>query len=745
MGMTKKCHNPLNYEVPPANQEELMAVIHPFEKPSKTKKGKEGDARAKWAKFKRTNNIYVWTFLALTGFVATIWLVCLDLSLRFGVFRVREMLLNQFEENYPLQYLAFVLWTVVLALLSCIVVKKLCYPYAAGSGVPDLKSMFSGFFKKEPVGFKVLILKSLALVLSYGSGLSIGKEGPYVHLAACVANVLLCFRPFNTEVAGNETKRNMMLAACSALGIAATFGSPIGGVLFSIEVTSTYYLIHNYWRSFFASAVGAVAIKIVLSQQQVHLLESFRTDLKEIKNLASMKLVAFILIGVLTGLLASFFIWLYQQVCLWKKRHAPMLSKLTPYGEVFLVALLTGIVSFPLAFLRLDHASAVHSLFTNTDIEVWYKQMFPDEPDADITTVLNTPHIMGAILLSTLIYTVVKLFLTAISITLPIPYGIYIPLFAIGAAFGRSIGELFALAFPSEDILPRGFAAIGAAALCGGATRTISSAVIILELTNDLNYFIPVLLAVAISCGIGNMLNHSIYDVFLKNKGLPYLPFLRVKGDSTVAHDIMDRRLYYVTQKTTVAKLQDLLDSVKENTIPIVDSPEKLHLVGSISRQTLLRALNYNRKLLDARQHHPGTVDIEMEAIERENSQLLEELERSSEHYVAAPLAPSMLPSVHHHHHLSGGGATSAEGGAPEGDDGAGADAIIDLLEMSLVHPWVVIDHAPFQVVEAMPIRKILFMFTMMGGNVLFVSYRGKLVGSITKQTIVQRLTPKVG
>jgi len=404
-----------------------------------------------------------------------------------------------------------------------------------------------------------------------------------------------------------------------------------------------------------------------------------------------------------------------------------MLSRITPFGEVLLVAMVTGIVNFPLLFLRLDHASAVHSLFTNNDISDWYSQMFPNEGATDSTDATHLPHIRGAIVLSTLIYTVVKLCLTTVSITLPIPYGIYIPLFAIGAAFGRAVGEVFALIFPEQNMFPNGFAAIGAAALCGGATRTISSAVIILELTNDMNYFVPILLSVAISCGIGNMLNHSIYDNFLRIKGLPYLPFLRVKGDSTVAHDIMDRKLYFVTQKITLYGLHQLLERCREHIIPVVDSHEKLHLIGSISRPTLQRVLKFHKKLADARSHNPLNVDIEMADIEKENLQLLEEMEKSSEMYVAQPLSSSMLPSA------------SIEMKSSQEDD---EDEYIDIIEMSLRHPWVIIDPAPFQVVESTPIRKVLFMFTMMGGNVLFVTYRGKLVGTVTKQSLVQRLSP---
>ena len=41
-----------------------------------------------------------------------------------------------------------------------------------------------------------------------------------------------------------------ILAASVAVGVSATFGSPIGGVLFSIEVTSTYYNVPTYWKRY---------------------------------------------------------------------------------------------------------------------------------------------------------------------------------------------------------------------------------------------------------------------------------------------------------------------------------------------------------------------------------------------------------------------------------------------------------------------------------------------------------------
>eukprot|EP01133_Synstelium_polycarpum_P015761 gene15761-18732_t len=228
----------------------------------KSKQGGISKQAIKWSKFTRLNNFYIWLFLAVVGLLASIILVSIDLAFKFGIFKWRDKFINA-TDHYIVQYLSFILWTSVLAVTSSVIIKRVC-PAASGSGVPDLKSIFSGFWNADVVKPMVLVWKVIGLLLSYGSGLSIGKEGPYIHISAILANALLSLKPFKT-IAPNETQRAQMLASCCALGVAATFGSPIGGVLFSIEVTGTYYLISNYWRAFFASTVGAVGIKILLS------------------------------------------------------------------------------------------------------------------------------------------------------------------------------------------------------------------------------------------------------------------------------------------------------------------------------------------------------------------------------------------------------------------------------------------------------------------------------------------------
>jgi chloride channel 3/4/5 len=99
--------------------------------------------------------------------------------------------------------------------------------------------MLSGFVLHGYLGVKTLVVKTLALILSVASGLSLGKEGPYVHIATCVGNVAC--RMFS-KYSHNDGKRREVLSASAASGIAVAFGAPLGGVLFSLE--EVRYVVH---------------------------------------------------------------------------------------------------------------------------------------------------------------------------------------------------------------------------------------------------------------------------------------------------------------------------------------------------------------------------------------------------------------------------------------------------------------------------------------------------------------------
>ena len=59
-------------------------------------------------------------------------------------------------------------------------ITKYFSPYASGSGIPEVKTILSGFIIHGYLGIGTLIGKTLALPLSVAAGLSLGKEGPLV-------------------------------------------------------------------------------------------------------------------------------------------------------------------------------------------------------------------------------------------------------------------------------------------------------------------------------------------------------------------------------------------------------------------------------------------------------------------------------------------------------------------------------------------------------------------------------------
>jgi chloride channel 3/4/5 len=92
------------------------------------------------------------------------------------------------------------------------------------------------------LGGWTLLIKSIALPLAIASGLSVGKEGPSVHFAVCTGNVI---SRFFGKYKQNASKTREILTASAAAGVAVAFGSPIGGVLFSLEVQSKHPIAHR--------------------------------------------------------------------------------------------------------------------------------------------------------------------------------------------------------------------------------------------------------------------------------------------------------------------------------------------------------------------------------------------------------------------------------------------------------------------------------------------------------------------
>lgn len=88
-----------------------------------------------------------------------------------------------------------------------------------GSGIPEMKTILRGVQLKEYLTFKTLVAKIIGLTATLGSGMPLGKEGPFVHIASIVAQLLSKLVTSFQGIFENESRNTEMLAAACAVGV----------------------------------------------------------------------------------------------------------------------------------------------------------------------------------------------------------------------------------------------------------------------------------------------------------------------------------------------------------------------------------------------------------------------------------------------------------------------------------------------------------------------------------------------
>lgn len=242
----------------------------------------------------------------------------------------------------------------VQTVLDAPVAPPMVYYSAAGSGVAEVRVILSGFVLHGFLGFKTLVIKSLGLVLSVASGMSLGKEGPYVHIATCIGNIACrLFEKYDR----NDGKRREVLSAAAAAGVTVAFGAPIGGVLFSLEEVAYFFPAKTLFRTFFCCIIAALSLKF-LNPYGTHKIVMFQIHYAV--DWEYFEIVSFIVVGILGGVLGAMFI---KASRFWAKTFRKIaVVKRYPLVEVMLVALVTGLVSYWNGLVKLPVAKLLYNL-----------------------------------------------------------------------------------------------------------------------------------------------------------------------------------------------------------------------------------------------------------------------------------------------------------------------------------------------------------------------------------------------
>lgn len=147
----------------------------------------------------------------------------------------------------------------------------------------------------------------------------------------------------------------------------------------------------------------------------------------------------------------------------------------------------------------------------------------------------------------------------------------------------------------TAQVVPGGYSTVGAAAFSGAVTHTISTSVIVFELTGQITYVIPILIAVLVSNAVASLLAPSIYDSIILIKKLPYLPDLLPSSSgmyNIYVEDFMVREVKYIYHSMTYEKLKQVLKENRQlRSFPLVDNPDSMILLGSIPRIQLIQLI----------------------------------------------------------------------------------------------------------------------------------------------------------
>ncbi|KAL9091212.1 MAG: hypothetical protein Q9159_001507 [Coniocarpon cinnabarinum] len=374
---------------------------------------------------------------------------------------------------------------------------------ASGSGIPELKTILSGFVIPHFLGLKVLLVKAVGAAFAVSSNMCIGKEGPFVHISACVGNlVAMRFTKFRT----NSRKYREIMAAALAAGISAAFGAPIGGVLFAYEEVATYFPRTTLWRAFLCSAFAAIILKTFNPEGEGKLM-LYETHYG-VKYLAQ-HYAAFILIGVAGGVWGGLFCRLSDVWGKWFRSFSAI--KKYPMFEVLLVVLVSVAVQYPNPLTRVSGERVIKNSLVDCSDPSMAQSWICRNEGAETTQWAYVGWLVHGCLS--------KLVLTIAAHGTKVPSGLIIPALGGGAFFGRLLGQSI------DTISPGIFAMVGAGAFLAGISKmTISLCVIMLELTGELRYILPHMIAIMVAKWTSDLFSaDGIYDLTQATLGHPFL------------------------------------------------------------------------------------------------------------------------------------------------------------------------------------------------------------------------------
>ncbi len=440
--------------------------------------------------YNRQVNLITLSLIALvigvvTGFGAVFlrWLIGLIHNVFFlGQFTAA------YDANIPTPPSPFGAWVILAPVIGGAVVVYLVNrfaPEARGHGVPEV--MDAIYFRNGKIRPAVVVIKSLASALSIGSGASVGREGPIIQIGSGIGSVLgqwLHLRHWQVIT---------LVAAGAGAGIAATFNTPLGAVLFAIELMLPEFSARTFLPVVLATGSATYVGRLVFGNEPAFLVASYTLpDPFVPMSLDALPLYA--ILGIMAGVASWLFVWLLH----WLEDRFDEF----PVNDYVKNAI--GMLGLGVLFYVLMRTTGMYHT-----AGVGY---------ATIQAILNDGLAVFWLLV---ILFFAKLIATTVSLAAGASGGIFSPSLFMGATLGGAFGAGLDMMWPHLGFGPVTFALVGMAALVGGGTGAAMTAIMmIFEMTGDYNITVASIIAVACAIGVRRALvAENIYTMKLARRG----------------------------------------------------------------------------------------------------------------------------------------------------------------------------------------------------------------------------------
>ncbi|OIR05122.1 H(+)/Cl(-) exchange transporter ClcA [mine drainage metagenome] len=323
-----------------------------------------------------------------------------------------------------------------------------------GHGIPE--AMEAVLFKQSRIEPRVAVLKPISAAIAIGTGGPFGAEGPIIQTGGAAGSVL------GQWLGLSSNERKTLLAAGAGAGMAATFSTPLAGVILAIELLLFEYKPRSFIPLVIATTLATTVRFLLLGPGAMFTVGHPDFGVHH----ALLVYPWYVLLGVCSGLAAVAF----SKALYWTEDQYAKLP-VSPFWWPAIGGLGLGLIG----------------LFVPRVLGVGYES---------ISQILNDRLALTVLLL----VVIAKPLALLISLGSGTSGGLLAPMFMTGAGFGCLFAHVVNHFVPASALSPSACALVAMAAFFGAAARApFTLIVFVFEITRNYESVLPLMLVVAVA------------------------------------------------------------------------------------------------------------------------------------------------------------------------------------------------------------------------------------------------------